>query len=437
MKFLQLILACTATMLVLSACCLFAEPQKPNTLVIITDHEDGLYNSEKDESICFLLKSTLALKPGESITAELDQNGKITSNIPIENNQVKVPSTPGWSLLRVFKVNTNGKRSGQLAMRGALTDVDNITAGAPEPADFDAFWKKQIDNMNSVPMNTKLTEVKFTDSKFAGKIRAWNFVLDCGNGNFAHGYISMPANAKPGTLPAIAQFHGAGTFGIPAPSTYYAFHSIHVVLSPHASECGKDGKYYAEFRKQMQGYPHRDADNAEKYYMKGMILRVVRTLQFIESRPEWDGKTLITHGESQGGFQAIVGAALDKHVSFCLAMVPAMSDHLGYLKGHKNGWPQVIKMDTKSGKPQNSDFNKKAISTLPYFDNANFAKRILCETWISTGLRDTTCPPSGVVAVYNNLPNNIEKHLFISPTAGHDAGYAGVVDRLHSIVKPE
>ncbi len=308
-------------------------------------------------------------------------------------------------------------------------NIKKIKAGANCPADFDEFWNEQLKKMRSVPMNPILEEVNVNETD----IRAWKFKLDCGENNFAYGYIAMPAKADPKSLPAIAQFHGASTMGIRQPGTYYAHSSIHVVMSPHQTECGREPEYYKDFQKSNSGYAKRNADNRDAYYMKGMILRVLRTLEFIKTYREWDGKNLVTHGESQGGFQALVGAALDDDVSFCLSMVPAMSDHLGYKRGNKNGWPQVLNI--RDGKPAD-DFSERAERILPYYDNVNFAKRITCPTWISTGLLDNTCPPTGVVAVYNNLPKNTEKHLYIAPNAGHGAGYPGVVDSLHSIVKP-
>ncbi len=307
--------------------------------------------------------------------------------------------------------------------------IETIKAGADCPSDFHHFWDEQIKKMRAVPMNPVLEEVSVKEAD----IRAWKFKLDCGDNNFAYGYIAMPAKADPKSLPAIAQFYGASTMGAQRPGTYYAHHAINVVMSPHQTECGQTPEYYRNFRKANLGYAKRNTDNRDTYYMKGMILRVVRTLEFIKTYQEWDGKTLVTHGESQGGFQALVGAALDKDVSFCLAMVPAMSDHLGYKNGNQNGWPQVLTM--KDGVPAD-DFSKKAEKVLPYYDNVNFAKRITCPIWISTGLLDKTCPPTGVVAVFNNLPKETEKHLYIAPNAGHDAGYPGVVKTLHTIIKP-
>lgn len=396
---------------------------------ITLDKPAGLYDSSKDKEIVFTVdtegKNVCAdlIKPCGKVEAVLVEPGAKTF-------KVTAPAVIGWTQLKVRQVDQKGRGIGRFIHAGALTDPYAIKAGAEDPADFDAFWAAELKKMSAVPMNPELKPVEVADKR----IKAWTFKLDCGDGNFATGYLSMPADAKEKSLPAIAQFRGASTYGLPKVSTYYAYHSLYVVMSPHPTECGREPEYYKEYVKSVSGYPKKDADNRDKYFMKGMILRVVRTLEFMRNRPEWDGKTLVTHGESQGGFQSIVGAALDQNVTFCLAMVPAMSDHLAYKKGHINGWPKVLTM--KDGKPVDNEFNQKADKVLPYFDNAIFAKRIKCPIWISTGLLDSTCPPAGVLAVYNNLPDGIDKHMVIEPLKGHNAGCAPVVDTLHSIILP-
>lgn len=423
------------------ACLLAAGMLCAQKVSISTDKPEGVYSTKTDKTVTFTIArlDKTALKAGEKIVCSVWRDGRedpisVSFSAELWNAgakfQIPVPVFAGWTRLIVRRADAAGKTR-VIASQGVMADVENLTAATPEPADFDAFWADQIGRM---PKDMKV-ELKKVEMK-AG-IVGYNFKIDCGDGNFAYGGIAWPENAKPKSLPAIVQFSGASTFAIKGPSDYYAHYGIHAVMCPHSIEVGRDAKYNAEMRNSLQGYSHRNADDREKYYMKGMILRVVRTLQFVESIPLWDGKTLITHGESQGGFQAIVGAALDPKVSFCLAMVPAMSEHLGYLKDRVNGWPHVVPDDAEKRAAMDPAKLKKLEASLPYFDNVNFAKRIRCSAWISTGLNDTTCPPSGVAAVFNALPkDNADKHFYIAPKAGHDAGYAGVVSTLHSLIYP-
>ena len=424
------------------ACLLAAGMLCAQKVAIDTDKPAGVYSTKTDKTVTFTVTrlDKTELKPGEKIVCTVWRDGRedptsVSLSAELwnagEKFQVSAPVlAAGWTRLLVRRVNEKGNAR-TIASQGILTDVETLTAATPDPADFDKFWADQIAGM---PKDMKV-ELKKVDMKDG--LVGYNFKLDCGGGNYAYGSVAWPADAKPKSLPAILQVFGASTFAVRGPSPYYAHYGIHAIMCPHSVEVGRDAKYNGEMRKSLLGYSRLNADDRDSYYMKGMILRVVRTLQYIESLPVWDGKTLITHGESQGGFQSIVGAALDPKVSFCLAMVPAMSEHLGYLKNRVNGWPHIIPDDAKERAAMDPAKLKKLEAALPYFDNVNFARRIHCPVWISTGLNDTTCPPSGVAAVFNALPkDNADKHFCIVPKAGHDAGCADVVSTLHSLIYP-
>lgn len=439
MKILEVMMLCIG----FSVCCNLAAQTVPPQLVfeVDTDRKNGMYSSGETISFNFMLKEDGKPLPGKKYKYVVTQDGaektegEGTTTDKTAAVSVKASEVPGWTRFEVFPVNEKGNRISPSGEAGAITDADKIQAGAAYPSDFKEFWKKEIDEMKKSPMSPELTEVEITDENFKGKVRAFKLKLDCGNGNFAYGYISVPLNAKEKSLPAIIQFHGASTVGVSKVPLHYAGTAIHMTMSPHSAESGLSREAYAEFRaKYLAGYPSRDADNKEKYYMKGMILRVVRAFEYVKTRPEWNGKDLIAHGESQGGFQAIAAAALDRDITLCVAMVPAMSDHLGYKKGRRNGWPLLVKLKDDC---ELNEFYAKAAENAPYFDCVNFARLIRCPIWLSTGLLDTTCCPSGVFAVYNNIPPETEKHMFVAPRKGHDAGNKDVVQTLKSILVPE
>ena len=145
-----------------------------------------------------------------------------------------------------------------------------------------------------------------------------------------------------------------------------------------------------------------------------MYLRVMRSLDYIKSRPEWNGKTLVVSGSSQGGGQAIAAAALDPQVTLCVAAVPALSDHSGSFAKRQPGWPQFYRNGAKA--------DPKVVAATAYYDNVFFARRIKCETWLTTGLFDTTCSPASVYMVYKNL--SVKKDLDIFPTGSHSGAPA-------------
>ena len=55
------------------------------------------------------------------------------------------------------------------------------------------------------------------------------------------------------------------------------------------------------FNGRGNGYLNNGLDNRDNYYMKRVYLACVRSIDFLTSLPEWDGKNVIVQGGSQGG----------------------------------------------------------------------------------------------------------------------------------------
>jgi cephalosporin-C deacetylase-like acetyl esterase len=183
-------------------------------------------------------------------------------------------------------------------------------------------------------------------------------------------------------------------------------------INAHGIPNGRPAQYYADLDKgELQGYRTRGKESRETVYFLGMFLRLVRAIDFLTAQPEWDGRTVIVHGSSQGGAQSIVAAGLDPRVTFFAAGVPAMCDHTGFLAGRINGWPKFIS-NNATELP-----NPKAIEAVRYYDAMNFATRTKAAGIITVGFIDTTCPPTSVYAAYNALRG--VKLIFNDPPSTH------------------
>ena len=135
----------------------------------------------------------------------------------------------------------------------------------------------------------------------------------------------------------------------------------------------------------------------------------MRTLDFLTSQPEWDGKRILVIGESQGGGQSLAAAGLDHRVTAVVATVPAMCDWGGTLAGHKGGWPDPF---------ATTQYNRQTLlSVLPYFDVAHILKGSKATLVVEMGLIDTTCPAAGIFAAVNQA--NGKKVLFTDTYRGH------------------
>jgi cephalosporin-C deacetylase-like acetyl esterase len=180
-------------------------------------------------------------------------------------------------------------------------------------------------------------------------------------------------------------------------------------LNAHGMLNGQPQEYYEELEKgELKNYWEIGIESRDDYYFRGMYLRLIRTLDFLTSQPEWDGKRILVIGESQGGGQSLAAAGLDDRVSAVVATVPAMCDFGGELIGRTGGWPQPFKM--KGDKD-------KMLKTIPYFDAAHLLKNSKATLVTEIGFIDTTCPSVSIYAAINQSKG--EKIVFGVPYRGH------------------
>ena len=303
---------------------------------------------------------------------------------------------------------------------GAMIEPEKIDIAVKEPADFDEFWGRIKKETYAQPIK-ELEKIDITPAKQKNKFVVYDVKVNAIANRPVSGYLVIPKNAKPKSLPALVSFHGAGFRSAGMQIGYASRNMIAFDVNAHGIPNGKSKEFYAKVRsditKERGGrYNHSQKEDREKYYYKDVYIRVIRALQYVKSLPEWDGKNLFIVGGSQGGAQAIVAAALDQDVTMCRALVPAMSDHSGILSGRQSGWPRAC--ETADGKPD----TQKAFENMAYYDDVFFGRRIKCPIYTCTGFIDTVCSPTSVYAFYNNLPQSTFKSMTITPTAPHTAG---------------
>jgi cephalosporin-C deacetylase-like acetyl esterase len=413
MKFVRLS-AIAITLSFLAATCVFAQEKAPAVSIkVLTDKPDALY--KKGEPVKFsvtFIEEDKAV-PGKKLNYTLSGDGLETKSGIIETAgeasvlQAKLDN-PGFILLNV-SCDLDGRRINGLG--GAGIDPLEIKAAVKEPDDFDKFWNDQKAELAKIPMNPKLEPVDVPEVN-KGKIECFDVKIDCPGGMPVSGYFARPASAVKGSLPMIISYHGAGVRSSGKPLSYASQGMLALDINAHGIENGKPEEFYKELTSgKLKGYPYFNSDDKDKIYFKGLFLRVLRSLEFMKSQPEWDGKTLIVIGGSQGGAQSLAAAGLDKQITFCVAYVPAMCDHYGLLAKQQPGWPRFIKM--KDGKPENADIAK----TVYYYDAAVFAKKIKAEVLMTVGFIDTTCAPASVYSAYNNITS--KKEMLNNPLSGH------------------
>ena len=424
-----------AWMCALAAAALAAEELKLNDFRFDfkTDKPDAIYRC--GEEIRFSGNVRVKDKVPENLTVQcliltnglwkpVESRKAVVSDKPIEFT-VKLDQ-PGWVELLVRPLDENGKPLRLMDAQkrllpaeggvGALVEPEKIVAGGSEPADFDAFWAAKRAELDKVPVKElEKVEVNKNDKN----IVCYDVKIDCAGGKPVSGYLCMPRNAKPKSLPALVSYHGAGVRSAYKLYGRAARGMIALDVNAHGIENGKDAKFYSDLSAgELKNYWQFGKTDRNQIYFVPMFLRVMRALDYVKSLPEWDGKTLIVIGGSQGGGQSLAAAALDSQVTHCIAGVPAICDHAGVLAGRASGWPRFCPA-RPNGKF--TDEEKKVLQETAYVDCAFMARRIKADCYLCTGLIDNVCIPNSVFAAYNGIPAGTKKAMSITPNAGHGA----------------
>ena len=311
----------------------------------------------------------------------------------IVSNPDGTPWSPDGNPLK--KDRSGGYPGGVYFDGGAGADVDAIRQSVLPPKDFEDFWKRHKATLAVVSMDgAKCEEVTSNNPK----VKLFMVSVPCAGPKPATGYLVVPV--KEGKYPAQMSFHGYGaSWGKKAWQLHDCARekgdTLRLILSAHGFELNRDSAYYSAERKKAMSNGHSHAfdpkqnSDPETAYFCGMTYRVMRGLEYLKSRPEWNGKDLTVSGASQGGLQAIWGAALVPGVTKANVQIPWCCDIGGKSIGRNHG-----------------EWYVQWVPALGYYDTVNMARLIpkTCTVSITlAGIGDYTCPPTGVASFYNNL----------------------------------
>lgn len=412
---LRLLAGCLVLMTLPLAAAPTAAPVKP-ALSVVTDREEAMYRAGETVEFRIALTSEKKAFAGATVkyVLSLDGYGTISEGEVTTGEEPAVVrgslDQPGFLRCTVSVKDADGKVVTALA--AAAVDPLEIKPSLPVPEDFDEFWKAQKSQLAAVPLNPQLTPVKSPNPE----VECFDVQVGCLGERPVSGYFARPAGAQPKSLPAVLFVHGAGVrSSILGTAVKQAERGrLGMDINAHGIPNGKPSEYYQELSNgELKDYRFAGRESREKSYFLGMYLRLVRAIDFLTSQPEWDGKTVIVTGHSQGGGQSLVAAGLDPRVTAIASGVPAMCDHSGNAANRIAGWPKLVPL-TGDGKP-----DPQVLEASRYFDAMNFATRTKAESLLSVGFIDITCPPTGIYATYNNLPGT--KRMLTRPRMGHAA----------------
>lgn len=381
---------------------------KAQTITITPDKPSGIYIP--GETVTWTIQcnpdSNLQILRYKILKGEMIDAGQ--GDLSLINNSAKLQYTfdrPG-SVIVQFRWGDQDSWS-MRAVGGALASPEKFRLSAPMPADFDTFWTAKIKELESVKANPVLEKEESGNPD----IGYWKITMDNIRGSHIHGQLARPVKGR--KLPAMLIVQWAGVY--PLQKVWVISEAVKgwlvLNIEAHDLPIDKPADFYKEQAEgPLKNYWAIGNDNKETSYFLRMYLSCYRAAQYLTERPDWNGKTLVVIGGSQGGQQTLMTAGFHPAITAAIAVVPAGFDMLGPEIGRKGGWPQWY--EWTEGKDPASVHEASR-----YFDVANFVTRIKCPVLVGVGLIDETCPPEGIIAGLNQL--NTPKEILILPRSGH------------------
>jgi len=372
---------------------------------VVPDHRDWTY--QIGEAVRFRIFVTADNEPIDNVTVsyvvapDLMPGTAKTAALPLDGLVVEAGTMNEPGFLRCAVTTEVAGRT----YRGAATAAfapEKIMPTQVNPADFDAFWQKQKDELAKVPVEPMLT---LLPDACTDKVNVYHVSFR----NVGPNWTAVPSRMfgilcepkAPGKYPAVLRVPGAGVRPYFGDKDLAARGVITLEIGVHGIPVNMAQSVYDNLSAgALNGYPLFNFDNKETYYYRRVYLGCVRANDFLTGREMWNGKDLLVMGASQGGQLSIVTAALDPRVTGLSATHPAFCDVSGELHGRAGGWPHPFMPDAATGKPSQQATPAK-IETAAYYDAVNFARRLKVPGFYIWGYNDTTCPPTSTFAAYN------------------------------------
>lgn len=411
-------------------------PYQSNILWVTTpDHPDWIYKTGEKAIVIVAVYEYGILLDNEAISYEIGQD----CLDPDVKGSIKLKG--GKAEIEIGSMDKLGFRDCRMCIEsGGRTYKHHIKVGfSPDeiqpytqmPQDFKAFWNEALEEQDKCPM---IPEVKYIEEYSSDNVECYLVKIQCFRpGQFVYGYLTKPG--KEGKYPIVVSPPGAGIKPMnPLKTIFYAENGcIRFDMEIHGIDPSLDAETYKAIslafgEHNANGYLAFGIQDRETYYMKKVYLACIRAVDYLSTRPEWDGKNMIAQGGSQGGALALMLAGLDHRITACVANHPALSDMAGYAeKGRTGGYPHFGR------KYKDIRLTADVINTLSYYDVVNFARCITIPVFMTWGYNDDVCPPTTSYGVYNILTS--PKESLITPVNEHWVSFDTRYDQLEWIKK--
>lgn len=298
----------------------------------------------------------------------------------------------------------------------------------PRPADFDEFWDKSLGELYAIDPEPNFKPYSLKAKNY----EMYELTFKSTKGAKIFAKFVKPENIS-GKVPAVLIFHGLSGSS-PEWTSLLSYASAGFVVAALDTR-GQGGysedvggvpgtTYTTPFMRGFDGEPE-DLLVRDEFLDTAQLARVIAALDYV------DETRMAATGGSQGGALTYACASLFPTLKLCAPVFPYLCDYkrvweMDLDKGAYEG----IRYYLRSFDPTHEHIDE-FFEKLGYIDLQFLTPRIKAKVLMSTGLMDTTCPPSTQFAAYNKI--TAEKNVIIYPDFGHE-GLKGNGDKIYEFI---
>jgi cephalosporin-C deacetylase len=293
----------------------------------------------------------------------------------------------------------------------------------PKPSDFDAYWKRALDELAATPADVELKPHP-NPARFAECFDLW---FTGTGGARVHAQLMRPRDRGP--HPALLRFHG---YSRDAGDWYEKLAFVAQGFVVAALDVRGQGGL-SEDSGGVRGTTLRGQiirgldDDPDRLLFRQIFLDTVRLAQVVMDQPDVDASRVAATGGSQGGGLTLACAALEPRIWRAAPVFPFLCDYrrVWEMDLAKDAYEELVYYFTRFDPTHERE--EETWTKLGYIDVQHLAGRIKARVLMTTALMDMVCPPSTQFAAYNKIRS--EKEMVLYPDFGHE-NLPGEHDRL-------
>ncbi len=288
------------------------------------------------------------------------------------------------------------------------------------PEDFNDYWSSMLTELNASPIEVSVEESALANTpKIPGNSGTVTDAVSVSRLSFASlggkrpvGWLFKPSQRRP---------EGALLF-LPGYSTACGSELIHTVLAQVAHSgyavLAVDPRGQGAARNQHPPLPDgkilTGLLDPISFIYRGIVADCVRAAEALTHLTGFERIGVLGH--SQGGGLALITASLaPERVGAVGCMIPFLTHFAWSLRHRPSTGPYREVYDFVAEHPQ----SRAAVErSLGYLDTLHHAPRVQAPILVSVGLKDTTCQPPTVYALFERLQNT--RSLLVLPDVGHE-----------------